>query len=92
MLLGNFPGGLVVKTAFQYRGAGLIPGWVAKTPHALRPKIQSIESMDSAQDPDLIPGLGRSPREGIAFPLQDSWASLVAQMVKNPPAMGETWV
>ena len=92
MLLGDFPGGLVVKTAFQYRGAGLIPGWVVKIPHALRPKIQSIESMDSAQDPDLIPGLGRSPGEGIAFPLQYSWASLVAQMVKNPPAMGEIWI
>ena len=33
-----------------------------------------------------------SPREGIGYPLQFSWASLVAQMVKNPPAMWETWV
>ena len=38
----------------------------------------------------LIPGLGRSPGEGIGYPLQDSWASLVAQLVKNPPAMWET--
>ena len=30
--------------------------------------------------------------EGIGYPLQDSWASLVAQLVKNPPAMQETWV
>ena len=41
---------------------------------------------------NLIPGLGRSPGEGIGYPLQYPWASLVAQTVKNPPAMQETWV
>ena len=40
----------------------------------------------------LIPGLGRSPGEGICYPLQYSWASLVAQTVKNLPATWETWV
>ena len=40
----------------------------------------------------MIPGLGRSLGEGIGYPLQYSWASLVAQLVKNPPAMQETWV
>ena len=39
-----------------------------------------------------IPGLGRSAAEGIGYPLQYSWASLVAQMVKNPPTVQETWV
>ena len=39
-----------------------------------------------------IPGLGRSPGEGIGYSLQYSSASLVAQMVKNPPAMLESWV
>ena len=34
----------------------------------------------------------RSPGEGIGYPLQYSWASLVAQLVKNPPAMWEIWV
>ena len=43
-------------------------------------------------DPGSIPGSGRSPGEGIGYPFQYSWASLVAQMVKNPPAMWETWV
>ena len=43
-------------------------------------------------DPVLIPGSGRSPGEGISCPLQYSWASLVAQLVKNPPTMWETWV
>ena len=37
-------------------------------------------------------GSGRSNGEGIGYPLQYSWASLVAQLVKNPPAMWETWV
>ena len=40
----------------------------------------------------MILGLGRSPGEGIGYPLQYSWASLVAQMVKNLPVMQETWV
>ena len=40
----------------------------------------------------MIPGLGRSPGEGKGCPLQYSWALLVAQMVKNPSAMQETWV
>ena len=39
-----------------------------------------------------IPGLGRSAGEGIVYLLQYSWASLVARLVKNPPAMWETWV
>jgi len=36
--------------------------------------------------------LGRSPGEGIGYPFQYSWGSLVAELVKNPPAMRETWV
>ena len=40
----------------------------------------------------MIPGLGKSAGEGIGYPLQCSWVSLVAQLVKNPPAMQETWV
>ena len=50
------------------------------------------ESTCNAGDPSLIPGSGRSTGEGIGYPLQDSWASLVAQLVKNPSAMWETWV
>ena len=40
----------------------------------------------------MMPGLGRSAGEGIGYPLQYSWASLVAQLVKNPPAMQETLI
>ena len=50
------------------------------------------ESTCNAGDPGLIPGSGRSLGEGIGYPLQYSWASLVAQVVKNLPAMWETWV
>ena len=50
------------------------------------------ESTCNERDPGLIPGSGRSTGEGIGYPLQYCWASLVAQLVKNPPAMWETWV
>ena len=49
------------------------------------------ESSCNAGDPSVIPRLGRSAGEGIGYPLQYSWASLVAQLVKNLPVM-ETWV
>ena len=52
----------------------------------------SKESICNARDPSLIPGSGRSSGEGIGYPLQYSWASLLAQLVKNPPAGWETWV
>ena len=41
---------------------------------------------------DPLSGSGRSAGDGLGYPLQDSWASLVAQLVKNPLAMWETWV
>ena len=50
------------------------------------------ESTCNAEDPSSIPGLGRSAGEEIGYPLQYSWASLVAHLVKNSPAMRETWV
>ena len=50
------------------------------------------ESACNSGDPSSIPGSGRSPGEWIGYPLQYSWASLVAQLVKNPPAMWETRV
>ena len=48
------------------------------------------ESAGNAGDPGSIPGSRRSTGEGISYPLQCSWASLVAQLVKNPPAIWET--
>ena len=50
------------------------------------------ESTCNAGDPGPILGSGRSTGERIGYPLQDSWASLGAQLVKNLPAMWETWV
>ena len=40
----------------------------------------------------MIPGSGRSAGEGVGYPLQCSWVFLVAELVKNPPAMRETWI
>ena len=50
------------------------------------------ESTCRAGDPGSIPGSGRSSGEGIGYPIQYSWSSLVAQLVKNLPAMWESWV
>ena len=50
------------------------------------------ESACNARVAGSIPGLKRSSGEGIGYPLQYSWASLVAQLIKNLPAMRETWV
>ena len=50
------------------------------------------ESACTVKDLGSIPGLGRFPGEGIGYPLQYSWASLVAQKVKNLPAVRKTWI
>ena len=50
------------------------------------------ESACNAEDPGSIPGLGRSTGEGIGYLVQYSWASVLAQLVKNPPSMQETWI
>ena len=50
------------------------------------------ESACNAEDHGSIPGSGRFPGKWIRYPLQCSWVSLVAQLVKNPSAMWETWV
>ena len=50
------------------------------------------ESACNVGDPGYIPGSGRSAGEGIGYPLQYFWAYLVAQLLKNLPAMQETWV
>ena len=50
------------------------------------------ESTCNVEDPGLIPGSGKSLGEGIGYPLQYSWTSLVAHLVKSLPAMQETWV
>ena len=50
------------------------------------------ESACNAGDPGSIPGSGRSAGEGMGYPFQYYWASVVAQLVKNLPTMRETWV
>ena len=50
------------------------------------------ESTYEARDPGLIPGSGRPPGERIGYPLQYSWVSFVAQLVRNSPAMRGAWI
>ena len=81
---------LVVTSVFLFM--------IARFPHHLQVirvfpgSSAGKESACNAGDPCLIPGLGRSPGEGIGYSLQYSWASLMAQMVQNPPAIWESWV
>ena len=68
-----------------------IPG-ILPCPESFPGSSAGIESACNAGDLGSTPELGRSPGEVIDYPLQYSWASPVAQMVKNLPAMWETWV
>ena len=66
--------------------------WVLQIPAGFPDNSVGKKSACNAGDPSLIPGSGSSAGEGIGYPLQYSWASPVAQLVTNPPAMRETWV
>ena len=66
--------------------------WVTKRKWGFVGSSAGKESACNAGDPSLIPGSGRSTGEVIGYPLQYSWASSVAQLVKNLPVMWETWI
>ena len=70
----------------------MVSDWKKKFTFVFFLFVSLLESACNAGDPSLITGWGRSTGEGIGYPPQYSWASLVAQIVKNPPAMRETWV
>ena len=53
---------------------------------------QLVKNLLAVQETLVNSWLGRSAGEGIVYPLLYSWASLVAQLVKNPPTMWETWI
>ena len=76
--------GVWEECVFFYGGISCSKGF----PHSSVGK----ESACNAGDPGLIPVSGRSAGEGIGYPLQYSWAFLVAELVKNLPAVRETWV
>ena len=61
--------------------------WLFKAELGFPDSSTGKESACNAGDPGLIPGLGGSAGKGVCYPLQYSWASLVAQLVKDPPAM-----
>ena len=75
-----------VRTLFLFFSKGL------EIPRGFLGTSAGKEPACNVGDPSWIPGSGRSPVERIGYPLQYSWTSLVAQIVKNPPAMRETWV
>ena len=66
--------------------------WELVVEHCFLGSSAGKEFACNARDPSSIPRLGIFPREGIGYPLQYSWVFLVAQTVKNLPAMKETWV
>ena len=76
----------------QYSHFLYLPWCLRKLPGGFPDNSVGKESTCNAGDSGSSPGLGRSAGEGIGYPLQYSWASLVAQLVKNPSAIWETWV
>ena len=66
--------------------------WVLQIPAGFPDNSVGKKSACNAGDPSLIPGSGSSAGEGIGYPLQYSWASPVAQLVKNLLTMWERWV
>ena len=77
------------KSSVFYKGMGFLSSSAGKDSAW---KKKKKDSACNAGDLGLIPGWGSSLGEGIGCPLSNSWASLVIQTVKNPPAMWETWV
>ena len=65
--------------------------WLGRKSIPFQEDMQRPRCGKQGKMPGMIPGSGRSPGEGIGYPFQYSWASLVAQPVKDPPAMRETW-
>ena len=91
----GFLGNLSFRSSFSFLTQVEITSATLKTSRPFLPFPDSSirrESTCNAGDPGSMPGSGRSTGEGVGYPLQYSWASLMAQLVKNPPAMWETWV
>ena len=89
---------LLLKVAFDRVGVFVLAlywvgnVWGCPLPHSFPDSSVSKESACNAGDPGSIPGSGRSAGKGIGYPPQYSWTSLVAQLVKNWPAMQEICV
>ena len=80
------------KGAWQVTVHGVAKSWTQLSDFIFTDSSVDKEPTCNAGDPDSTPGSRKSPGEGIGYPLQYFWTSLVAQLVKNPPAMWETWV
>ena len=102
-LLLGFPDGSFGEEFAYNAGDPPVWSWVRKFPWRRDRLPTSVflgfpggsdgkESTCNAGDPSSVPGSGRSAGDWIGYPLQYSWASPAAQLVKNLPAMRETWV
>ena len=83
-----YPAFLRPKRPFPQSGVDFETELQRRSPS--RPIFGQLSQVHGSLAPGSIPGQGRAPGEGTGYPLQCSWASLVAQMVKNQPAMWET--
>ena len=85
---------MILKKVKLYIGLSLVLLWVLWVQYQMGFPHSSVgkESACNSGDPRSIPGSERSTGEGIGYPLQYSWASFVAQLIKNLPAIRETWV
>ena len=91
ILFRFFPYRSLQNTEYNSLGHIVGPYWLSILYMGFLDSSVGKESACSAGEPSLISGSGRSAGEGIGYPLQYSWASLVAQLVKNPPATRKTW-
>ena len=89
--LGIGTGGLLAFTSFQFGHSVQIIVLLSQMAGFPQSSVGK-ESACNAGDPGSNPELGRSTGEGIGYPILYSWVSLMTQLVKNPPAMQETWV
>ena len=78
----------IITSLISVQSLSRVPLFATMGPSSLVGKDTTCNS----GGPSLIPGSGRSTGKGIGYPLQYYWVSLVAQLIKNPPAMRETWV
>ena len=88
--LGRSPGdgnGYPLQYSSLENSMDCVIHWVTQS----QTRLSDHSGAGNAREPGSVPELGRSAGEGIGYPLQYSWASLVAHLVKNLPAMQETW-
>ena len=88
----NTKNNTVISDTISWKGEWFLETLWKKKKNPQKMKMNLLSVYTAAGDPGSIPGSGGSAWDGIRYPLQYSCVSLVAQLVKNSPAMRETWV